>query len=100
MLFVLLASNGSPSVLMRSRVKWWRAWLACAVASLLERDAWRSAPCLAALPGAEFWTHFERRYGHNPDLAPDSVKEYIEPLLRADFRLLETFEPRRKDRLT
>ena len=64
-----------------------------------KHDADRTTPCLAALPGAEFWTHFERRYGHNPDLAPASVKEYIEPLLRADFRLLETFEPRRTTRL-
>ena len=56
-------------------------------------------PCLAGLPKGSgpgsFWEHFERRYGKNPDLASDSVKEYIEPLLRSDFALLETFSPTR-----
>ena len=30
----------------------------------------------------------------NPDLAHAAVKEHVEPLLKADFRLFETYEPR------
>ena len=33
-------------------------------------------------------------YGCNPDLAHDAVKEHVEPLLKADFRLFETYQPR------
>ena len=33
-------------------------------------------------------------YGCNPDLAHEAVKEHVEPLLKADFRLFETYQPR------
>ena len=57
-------------------------------------DADRVQPRMADLPSRAFWAHFERRYGHNPDLAHPAVKEHVEPLLKADFRLFETYEPR------
>lgn len=57
-------------------------------------DADAAAPALASLPTSQlFWEHFERRYGKNPDLQSALVKDYVEPLLRADFRLLETYRP-------
>ena len=66
----------------------------------MANDADRVAPCIAGLPAGSgpgsFWAHFERRYGKNPDLASDSIKEYVEPLLRSDFKILETYEPTRE----
>ena len=59
-----------------------------------ENDADRVQPRMADLPSRAFWASFERRYGHNPDLALDVVKEHVEPLLKADFRLFETYAPR------
>lgn len=62
-------------------------------------DADRIMPCIADLPAGSgpgsFWEHFERRYGKNPDLSSDGVKEYVEPLLRSDFKILETYTPTR-----
>ncbi|KAJ8600973.1 hypothetical protein CTAYLR_006312 [Chrysophaeum taylorii] len=60
----------------------------------LSRDTDTRAPALGGLPSAAFWENFERRYGKNPDLQLDTVRRYVEPLLRADFRLLETYEPK------
>jgi len=59
-----------------------------------QHDADRTQPRMADLPSRAFWQHFERRYGKNPDLAHAAVKEYVEPLLKADFRLFETYAPR------
>ena len=59
-----------------------------------KNDADRVQPRMAELPSAAFWAHFERRYGNNPDLAHVAVKEHVEPLLKADFRLFETYQPR------
>ena len=65
----------------------------------LEHDADRVMPCLHDLPKGSgpgsFWEHFDRRYGKNPDLASDGVKDYVEPLLRSDFKILETYAPTR-----
>ena len=49
-------------------------------------------------PGS-FWEHFERRYGKNPDLADVNVKAFAEPLIRDDFRLVETYSAK-SDTLT
>mmetsp|Transcript_23500 Transcript_23500/g.37715 ORF Transcript_23500/g.37715 Transcript_23500/m.37715 type:complete len:211 (-) Transcript_23500:405-1037(-) len=49
------------------------------------------SPSIAALPDDRFWACFERRYGANPDLASPSIRAYILPLLRADFRLVESY---------
>lgn len=67
----------------------------CRAASLSgpDHDVDRIAPELADLPYDQFWSHFERRYGKNPDLQSDLVKRYVEPLLRSDFRLLESYTP-------
>ena len=54
-------------------------------------DPDRSSPAIANLPSDEFWRCFERRYGANPDLSHPSVRAFILPLLRADFRLVETY---------
>lgn len=59
-----------------------------------EYDADRTQPRMADLSSRAFWANFERRYGCNPDLAHAAVKEYVEPLLKADFRLFETYAPR------
>lgn len=49
---------------------------------------------LGSLPTSEsFWEHFERRYGKNPDLQSTMIRDYVEPLLRADFRALEAYRP-------
>ena len=63
--------------------------------SALEHDADRSQPAISHLPDAEFWAHFERRYGRNPDLDDPSgmVKSFVAPLLRADFKILESYQP-------
>lgn len=63
--------------------------------SALEHDADREQPGISHLPDAQFWTHFERRYGRNPDLDDPSgmLKMFIAPLLRADFRILESYRP-------
>ena len=59
-----------------------------------EFDADRETPALAGISSsADFWTAFERRYGRNPDLASAGIKSFVEPLLRADFNLLETYRP-------
>jgi surfactin synthase thioesterase subunit len=61
----------------------------------LEHDADRVSPGISAFDGPEFWSHFERRYGRNPDLAEESVRALILPLLRADFGILESYAPSR-----
>ena len=57
--------------------------------SAAEHDADRVAPTIAHLDTPDFWSHFERRYGRNPDLADPLAREFVLPLLRADFELLE-----------
>jgi surfactin synthase thioesterase subunit len=47
---------------------------------------------LHLLPSDAFWAAFEARYGSNPTLAHPSVKAAMEPLLRADFRMAETYQ--------
>ena len=36
---------------------------------------------------------FERRYGRNPDLADDLIKEMVVDLLRADHGIVESYAP-------
>lgn len=60
----------------------------------LEHDADRVAPAFAATPPAEFWEHFERRYGKNPDM--EGMLDFALPLLRADFGIVETYVPSRE----
>ena len=57
--------------------------------SAAEHDADREAPAIAHLDTPAFWAHFERRYGLNPDLADPLAREFVLPLLRADFAMLE-----------
>ena len=64
--------------------------------SAAEHDADRVAPTIAHLDTPDFWSHFERRYGRNPDLSDPLAREFVLPLLRADFELLEAV--RRCDR--
>ena len=59
-----------------------------------EHDADRTSPTIGNLPDDAFWAHFERRYGRNPDLE-GPMKDFVLPLLKADFKILETFEPSR-----
>lgn len=67
-----------------------------------DHDVDSISPRLAGLPGGtapgSFWDRFDARYGRNPDLASPSVKDYVEPLLRSDFEILETYAPTRADR--
>ena len=35
-------------------------------------------PSISKLPADEFWQHFERRYGVNPDLDEPMVKTMVE----------------------
>ena len=48
---------------------------------------------LGGLPFKEFWPAFEKRYGKVPGLEDDFIKEYVYPVLRTDFQLLEGYEP-------
>lgn len=41
-------------------------------------DADRVMPSISKLPADEFWQHFERRYGVNPDLDEPMVKTMVE----------------------
>mmetsp|Transcript_12842 Transcript_12842/g.40605 ORF Transcript_12842/g.40605 Transcript_12842/m.40605 type:complete len:157 (-) Transcript_12842:216-686(-) len=41
----------------------------------------------------EFWEAFERRYGKNPDLQSEAVREFVLPRLLPDFELVETYVP-------
>lgn len=59
----------------------------------VENDADREHPTLGDLSGEAFWAAFEDRYGRNPDLKEAYVKSFVEGLLRADFGLLESYEP-------
>lgn len=53
-----------------------------------------SQQTLSDLPNSQlFWEEFEKRYGKNPDLESAAIKDYVEPLLRADFAVLETYTP-------
>ena len=64
--------------------------------SALEHDNDTVQPAISKLAEDDFWTHFERRYGRNPDLAEPFVKQMVTPLLRADFgivRLARLQEP-------
>ena len=61
--------------------------------SALEHDADTISPALSGLPAAEFWRHFERRYGRHPDLQQAEMKQYVLPLLRADFAIVESYTP-------
>eukprot|EP00401_Gymnodinium_catenatum_P008974 CAMPEP_0117575876 /NCGR_PEP_ID=MMETSP0784-20121206/62468_1 /TAXON_ID=39447 /ORGANISM="" /LENGTH=292 /DNA_ID=CAMNT_0005375031 /DNA_START=32 /DNA_END=910 /DNA_ORIENTATION=- len=56
------------------------------------QDPDQIAPTLHDLPSEEFWAHFERRYGKNPDLTNQGIKEFVLPLLRSDFKVSETYE--------
>merc|ERR1712232_1535396 len=56
-----------------------------------ENDPDQIMPSLHALSSDEFWTHFERRYGKNPDLASAGIRNFVLPLLQSDFKLTETY---------
>lgn len=58
-----------------------------------EHDPDTVAPQLHDLGDEVFWQEFERRYGVNPDLANPRVKQFVGPLLKADFKMLETYTP-------
>jgi len=59
----------------------------------LEHDPDRVSPTLGSLSASEFWQAFERRYGSNPDLQEDYVREFVIGVLQADFGLLEAYKP-------
>jgi len=61
----------------------------------LQHDPDHQQPSISRLRDGDFWHHFERRYGCNPDLADEIVKEVVLPLLRADFGILEAYTPSR-----
>jgi medium-chain acyl-[acyl-carrier-protein] hydrolase len=44
-------------------------------------------------PSSAFWEEFFLRYGRNPDLLDDGLQAFVEPLLRSDLRLVETYTP-------
>ncbi|CAE8642111.1 unnamed protein product [Polarella glacialis] len=56
-------------------------------------DPDRIQPALGALYEDEFWEHFERRYGRNPDLQVDYIRSFVVRTLQADFTLLEAYVP-------
>merc|ERR1711879_952563 len=58
-----------------------------------ENDPDRLCPVLHTLSYQDFWEHFERRYGRNPDLQSDAVKNFAWGILQNDFRMLETYVP-------
>ena len=58
--------------------------------SALEHDCDRTMPAIAKLSDDDFWTHFKRRYGVNPDLEHASTAQFVLPLLRADFGIVES----------
>lgn len=58
-----------------------------------DRDPDRENPTIANLPESRFWSAFERRYGANPALRSPEMRARIIPVLRADFRLAETYRP-------
>lgn len=45
------------------------------------------------LDDSSFWRVCEQRYGPNPDLEHPALRKLLLPGMRADFRLLETYEP-------
>ncbi|GAB4816356.1 hypothetical protein N2152v2_003402 [Parachlorella kessleri] len=45
------------------------------------------------LPKAQFWEHMEARYGRKPELEDRHMRDFAERTLRADFQLIETFQP-------
>eukprot|EP00850_Spirogloea_muscicola_P020510 SM000218S06606 [mRNA] locus=s218:105020:108082:- [translate_table: standard] len=47
----------------------------------------------ADLPPVDFWQCFFRRYGSVSSLQTEAAREHALPLLKADFRLLEMYEP-------
>jgi medium-chain acyl-[acyl-carrier-protein] hydrolase len=51
---------------------------------------------LHQLPPNEFWPAFERRYGINPDLKDAAVRKFVLPMLKADFSVIETYQPLRE----
>lgn len=53
---------------------------------------------LHALPSVQFWEAMERRYGRNPLLEDPAVRRFVLPTLRADFQIVETFQPADPDR--
>ena len=61
----------------------------------LEHDADVLQPAISELSDSEFWRHFERRYGRNPDLASPDIQAMVLPLLRIDFGILEAYVPSR-----
>jgi surfactin synthase thioesterase subunit len=51
-------------------------------------------PPLAHLPSAPLWAELERRYGVPPGgRTPPELHELVEPALRADLELVETWQP-------
>jgi surfactin synthase thioesterase subunit len=48
---------------------------------------------LHQLPPNEFWPAFEKRYGINPDLKDAAVRKFVSPMLKADFSVIETYQP-------
>jgi len=58
-----------------------------------EHDADVVTPELHVLAPDMFWPAFERRYGVNPELQKDWVRDYVIELLKTDFGALERYEP-------
>jgi len=56
-------------------------------------DPDKITPRLSGLERGAFWEAFDRRYGKNPDLSTDYIKNMVQAQLVSDFRLLETYQP-------
>eukprot|EP00444_Apocalathium_aciculiferum_P006755 CAMPEP_0183397756 /NCGR_PEP_ID=MMETSP0370-20130417/10812_1 /TAXON_ID=268820 /ORGANISM="Peridinium aciculiferum, Strain PAER-2" /LENGTH=355 /DNA_ID=CAMNT_0025578689 /DNA_START=44 /DNA_END=1106 /DNA_ORIENTATION=+ len=56
-------------------------------------DPDKANPCLGQLSVDAFWPAFEARYGCNPDLQSTYIRNMLQGVLQADFRLLEAYEP-------
>lgn len=92
------------------------AWLAYELAQQLRARGWciahseilvsaaqdpdRVQPELSRLGEEDFWHHFERRYGKNPDLQESYIRGFIRPVLQGDFSLLETYVPSSLEKLS
>jgi surfactin synthase thioesterase subunit/diadenosine tetraphosphate (Ap4A) HIT family hydrolase len=46
-----------------------------------------------------FWEEFFRRYGRNPDLCEKSIQDFVEPVIRSDFGLVENYKPAYTDQV-
>lgn len=62
-----------------------------------EHDPDQLDPCLGTVCFDDFWPKFEARYGRNPALVSNSVREYLFETIQADFRLIEKYQPATKE---